>query len=329
MLKNKITTIGGATRDIMFYTDDMVLIDNKKDLLRKKLIGFEYGAKVYSKNVSFAFGGGGMNTAVNLAGLGIKTQTILSIGDDMVAGDILRELKAKNVASKLVQKHNKTISGTSFVINVGKYNEHVIFAYRGANNKIDLTKRVVSRINTPWIYLTSLPKGSKASLKYLFEHCEKNNTKLAWNPGTNQLKTGLKGLKKYMKCTEVFDVNRDEALELVMSVKGKDTKDNIKFLLKFLHQYGQKITVITDGHKGAHVYDGENYYFRPAFKRKSVNTTGAGDAFGSSFVAGLIKYKGDIKKSLKLAIAASNAVISTVGAQEGLLKAKHLKKYNL
>ena len=51
MIKNTVTTIGGATRDIMFYTDDMVLIDNKADLLRQKLIGFEYGAKVYSEDV--------------------------------------------------------------------------------------------------------------------------------------------------------------------------------------------------------------------------------------------------------------------------------------
>jgi ribokinase len=329
MLKNTVTTIGGATRDIMFYTDDMVLVDNKHDLLRKKLIGFEYGAKVYSKDVSFTFGGGGMNTAINFAGLGIKTQTILSIGDDMVGHQILAELRDNKISTRLVQTNIKTISGTSFVINVGRFNEHVIFAYRGANSKIDLTKKLVAKINTPWVYLTSLPKSGKATFKFLFDECDKKKQKIAWNPGTNQLKLGLKGLSKYMKCTHVFDVNRDEALELVVSVKGKKTKDNIKAILKFLHQYGQEITVITDGHRGAHVYDGSKYYYRAAQKRAGINTTGAGDAFGSSFVAGLIKYNGDIQRALKLAIINSNSVISKIGAQEGLLKVRDLNKYNL
>ena len=134
MIKNTVTTIGGATRDIMFYTDDMLLLDNKQDLLRQKLIAFEYGAKIYSKDVYFTYGGGGMNTAVNFAGLGIKTQTVLSVGDDLVGTEIFRYLKSKKVNTKFVQEHKKIRTGTSAIVNVGKYNEHVIFAYRGANN---------------------------------------------------------------------------------------------------------------------------------------------------------------------------------------------------
>ncbi|MBT4209942.1 MAG: carbohydrate kinase family protein [Candidatus Komeilibacteria bacterium] len=329
MLKNKITTIGGATRDIMFYTDDMVIIDNKADLLRQKLIGFEYGAKLYSKDVHFVFGGGGMNAAVSLASLGIKTQAILSLGDDLVAKEMIDYLKSRKVSTKLLQIQKNLKTGTSSIINVGKFKEHVIFAYRGANNKIELSQSVIKKINTPWVYLTSLSGNFKPGLNRLFDHCEKKGCQIAWNPGTNQLKLGLKGLAKYMKRTAVFDVNRDEALELVMSVKGKDTKDNIRNILKFLHQYGQRLTVITDGPKGAYMYDGKKMYFKAALKRKGINTTGAGDSFGSGLTAGLIKYNWDLEKSLKLGVLNSNSVIMKIGAQEGLLTAKDLKKYNL
>jgi sugar/nucleoside kinase (ribokinase family) len=329
MLKNKITTIGGATRDIMFYTDDMVIIDNKEDLLRQKLIGFEYGAKVYSQNVHFVFGGGGMNAAVSLASLGIKTQTILSLGNDLVGKEMISYLKNKKISTRFVQIQPKLQTGTSSIINVGKFKEHVIFAYRGANNKIELSASVIKKINTPWVYLTSLSGNFKPGLNKLFAHCQKKNIQIAWNPGTNQLKLGLKGLARYMKTTAVFDVNRDEALELVMSVKGKDTKNNINALLKTLHQYGQKLTVITDGHRGAYLYDGQKVYFRAALKRKGINTTGAGDSFGSGLTAGLIKYNWNLEKALKLGILNSNSVIMKIGAQVGLLTAKDLKKYNL
>lgn len=329
MLRNKITTIGGATRDIMFYTDDMVILDNKADLLRKKLIGFEYGAKIYSQKVYLVYGGGGMNVAVGLASLGIKTQSILSLGDDLSSREIVDYLKKRKVSTKLIQFGRNIKTGISFIVNVGQFREHVIFAYRGANNKIDISPAVVKRINTPWLYLTSLSGNFKSGLDNIFEHCREKNIKIVWNPGSDQLKQGLKKLSKYIKDTTVFDVNRDEALELVMSVRGKKTKDNINSNLKFLHKYGQKLTVITDGHRGAYVYDGKKVYFRAASKTKGINTTGAGDSFGSGFTAGLIKYNFDIEKALKLAILNSNSVIMKIGAQEGLLTASDLKKYNL
>lgn len=329
MKKNKITTIGGATRDIMFYTDDMLLVDNKKDLLRQKLIGFEYGAKIYSKEVYLTYGGGGANVAVSFAGLGIASQAIMSLGDDTLAKDFLIYLKKRKVDTKLVQKNKDTISGTSFIVNVGKSNEHVIFAFRGANNLIDLSKKTIKKINTPWVYLTSLSGNFRPAMNNLFSYCDTSDIDLAWNPGSNQLKMGLKALAKYMKRTSVFIVNRDEALELLVSVEGRKAKNNMNHILKYLHQYGQKITVVTDGAKGAYIYDGQKKYYQSALKVKSLNTTGAGDSFGSGLVAGLIRYKWDLDKALRLGILNSNSVITKIGAQEGLLTVKDLKKYNL
>ena len=323
MLKNKITTIGGATKDIMFYTDDMILIDNKKDLLRQKLIAFEYGAKLYSKDVSLVYGGGGANTAISLASLGIKTQTILSIGNDETGNNIVKNMKNIGVDTKLIQR-NKLNTGTSFIVNVGKNKEHVIFAYRGANSDIDLSKNIIKKINKPWVYLTSLSDSFIPKLNNLFKHCIDKDISIAWNPGSDQLKLGLKSLSKYLKNTTVLIVNRDEALELLYSI-DKKTKNNIKTNIKKLHEYGQYLTVITDGPKGAYVYDGEKLYYRNALKKKGINTTGAGDAFGSSLIAGIIKYKWNIDKSLKLAILNSNAVIMKIGAQKGLLKNKDIK----
>ncbi len=324
MLKNKITTIGGATRDIMFYTDEMLLINNKKDLLRQKLIAFEYGAKLYSKKVYLTFGGGGANAAVSLSSLGIKTQTILSIGYGDIGSYIIDNMKKVGVDIKLIQRNKKLNTGTSFIVNVGQNKEHVIFAFRGANNKIDLSKNIVKKIKTPWVYLTSLSDNFIPKLNNIFTHCSKKDISLAWNPGSDQLKLGLKKLIKYLKNTTVLIVNRDEALELLYSL-DKKTKNNIKKNIKKLHSFGQYLTVITDGPNGAYLYDGQKIYYNPALKRRGINTTGAGDAFGSALIAGIIKYKWDLNKALHLAILNSNAVIMKIGAQQGLLKVKDIK----
>ena len=65
-------------------------------------------------------------------------------------------------------------------------------------------------------------------------------------------------------------------------------------LLRVLSAAGPRIVVITDGKNGASCFDQENYYFiAPAPVLRIIETTGAGDAFGSGFVAGLILGRSD------------------------------------
>jgi len=329
MLKPTITTVGGATRDIMFYTDDVVFVNNPRDLLRQKLMAFEYGAKLYSDQVYLTYGGGGANTAVSFASLGVRSQCLASIGDDFIGHDLIKHFKNRGVSSSLMQRQKNIGSGLSFIVNSGSHKEHVIFAYRGANDRLDLSPAKLRQIKTPWLYLASLSGKFRGSLNSLMQHVEKNKIKLAWNPGHAQLKLGLKKLTPFMKRTSVFIVNRDEALELLVRGGNSQVKNDIKYLLRHLHASGQRITVITDGPKGAYIFDGKKVYFHPALKRKGINTTGAGDSFGSGFVAGLIRHNWNIDKALRLAILNSNSVIMKVGAQEGLLTVSDLRKYKL
>lgn len=325
MLGNHITAIGSAVYDIMFYADNVLFLDNRQDLLRQKLVAFEYGAKVYSDKVYLVNGGSAANVAVSFANLGLKAQIVCRLGNDFLGKDILANIKAKKISTKLIQFDHKHKTGLSFVVNVGQDNEHVIFAYRGANDYLDLNQDKVNKINTPWIYLTSLPKNYTKQLDVLFHHVARKKIKLAWNPGAQQLQLSSTKLREYLSKTQVLIVNRDEALEMLAKHK---VKNNIRDLIKNLHKFGQKITVITDGQKGSYAFDGQELHFCPVKKVKALNTTGAGDSFGAGFVAGWIKYR-DIKKALALGTYNSAAVVSKIGAQTGLLCVSDLKKYKL
>ena len=63
---------------------------------------------------------------------------------------------------------------------------------------------------------------------------------------------------------------------------------------------------------------GENFYYIPAFPVKPLSTLGAGDAFSSTFVAGLMRFDWDIEKSLALAAINSASIVQSFGAQTGL-----------
>lgn len=329
MAKNfNVVTVGGATRDITFYTEEGKLIKNPKDPLRQKLIAFEYGAKIGIWEAFFTFGGGAANTAVCFSRLGLKTATILRVGHDEDGRAIIENLKRNKIDTRFVQIDKKAKTGFSFIVTFGPAREHTAFLYRGANNELRITNYDLQRLKTDWFYVASL---SGKWWRAVMDFVTSTKSRLAWNPGARQLVAGLTGLKKYLKKTEIFLVNKDEAIELVLSLP-KYKKASVGWLNKpenlfrILCKYCSKILIITDGARGAYAYDGQKIYYQKALSKKVIDTTGAGDSFCSSFVAGQILYHGDIKKSLKLGAINSAYNLTMVGAQEPLLTRAEAEK---
>jgi sugar/nucleoside kinase (ribokinase family) len=316
-------TIGGVAEDITFYTDEGLVIDNQKDILRQRLLAFEYGAKIEMDKVQSFFGGGAANVAVCLARLGFKVAHLGAIGDDERGQRIIKNFKKHKVDVSLDQIVKGAKSSFSFII-VGKDKERIIFFSREAESQLSIINYQLSIIkNSKLVYITSLSGKWKNNLDKIFSVDE---IKIAWNPGNAQLQSGLRVLGKYLKKTAVFIVNKDEALELVLSKKEfkdktPDWLNEEKNLLAVLKNEGPKIVVVTNGREGAHVYDGEKFYFHGILKDiKMVDATGVGDAFGSSFVAGLELYQGDINKAITLGLKNARGVVSQAGAQNGLIK---------
>jgi sugar/nucleoside kinase (ribokinase family) len=233
------------------------------------------------------------------------------------------------VHTEMVQHIKKASSGMSFIL-VCQDNERIIFSNRGANSLLRVTRKILPKLkNTKWIYIASLSGKWKSDVDNIFNL---KNVKFAWNPGHFQLRHGYKDMGKYLKKLDVLILNKDEALELVLSNPDCRTNsdkflNNIKNLIKILHSWGPKIVVITNGKDGATAYDGKKIYEqRPISPKKVVDKTGVGDAFGSSFVAGLEIYKGNIKKALYLGALNSASVITLQGAQNGLISKRQIPK---
>ena len=332
-MKYNVITIGGATEDITFYTGEGFLIANRKDILRQKLLAFEYGTKIKIDNSHSTFGGGAANAAVGLSKLGFKVASLIAVGRDIRGKEILDNLKNNGVDIKLAQKKKNIESGFSFLL-VGNDNEHIVFSNRAANSELQITNYELRMLrNTKWIYLTSLSGDWQEVLKKVFNVKISptpfikgaNLPKIAWNPGHIQLNSGYNAIGKYLKNIEVLIVNKDEAIELVISKKLYKKKsfqflNKIENLIKIIQSWGPKIAVITNGKYGAYAYDGNKLHRQPVVKeKKRVDTTGVGDAFGSAFVAGLEIYNGDIKKAMRLGARNSASVIAEQGAQNGLL----------
>ncbi|MFA6475211.1 MAG: carbohydrate kinase family protein [Patescibacteria group bacterium] len=304
-----VITIGSAVRDMMFFTDQAETLPNpKNDPTKAALIGFEYGGKIHSDKVHRFYGGGASNTAACFSRLGLRTATCLCVGQDAEGQALVQHLQSIGVSTQYVQSNKQLNTGLSFLVVETKTNEHVAFVNYGANDELELPPTILKHLPN-WFYVSSL---SSRHWPTIMRTLTKMQTPIAWNPGAIQL-ADRRTLLPLLKHIAVLILNRDEAIELYQA------EASTAQLAKALHLLGPHLVVVTDSKRGACVFDGQTLYHDKPKLTKPKDTTGAGDAFGSSFIAGLIKCNGNIKTALRLAILNATGEVSHIGAQNGLL----------
>ena len=88
---------------------------------------------------------------------------------------------------------------------------------------------------------------------------------------------------------------------------------------------GPEIAIITDGKNPVYGANGSGSYYKIFPQNiKVVETTGAGDSFASSFLAGMIKTS-DMELSLRMGIVNSHSVLKFKGSKRKLLTNDVLK----
>lgn len=323
-----VISIGSAIRDIIFeIKPDHMPPCLYKEKINRKLLCFHYGGKIEPKKAYFSFGGGGANSAISFSRLGLKSALCSLLGKDGTADVFLNHLKKEKVNTSLINYDKHLHTALSFVI-VGLSGERTIFPYAGASGDLNLNSIVIKKLkNTKWIYLTTLREKAQKSLQKIEKLLKKNKVpKLAFNPGETELIRGLKKLAAILKKTTVLILNKEEATYLVSS-DGRPKNYKMDYLLKFLKNKGPEMVLITDGENGAFLFDGKKRYSVTVPQIKTVEKTGAGDAFGSGFIAGLQIYD-DISLALKLASLNALSVVKKFGSQEGLLKLNQVRNIN-
>lgn len=310
-----VITIGGATRDIFFRTKEGRILKEAN----KSYLSFEYGSKIIPDQTFFSYGGGAANSAIAMAKMGLNVATYICLGQEGTGDIVVENLESQGVDARFVVRDKEEHTAVSFILSIPG-GDRIIFNYPGAN--IDLDIKNWEELKTNWIYLTSLRGKSANLLPKIAKFLKHQKINLAFNPGETQLRKGLSYLKKILKETSVLILNFDEAKELAsLGVKSSKIDD----VLKALQSKGPEIVVITDGKNGSYAFDSKKIFYQKCISERVFDTTGAGDAYGSTFVASLILGFG-IQKAMKLAALNSASVVGHLGAQKGLLTLKELKK---
>lgn len=318
-----IITIGTATQDVFLKSSEFKYF---KDTEHLKKLGFPMGeagcfalgSKIEVGDIKVTYGGGAANAAVTFARQGFRTLSFIRVGRDEIGKSIVDNLKKEGI--KLLVTEDKKRKSAYSVILLLPSGERTILVYRGAASEFEKTEIKVTKLNSKWVYIAP-GRIPISTMIWLTEYLKKKGAHIAMNPSGYYVSRGMEKLKPLFKNLDVVILNREEASSLT-----KVDYSNERAIFRKFDEIIEGIAVMTEGFRGSLVSDGRYIYRAGVYKEKKlVDRTGAGDAFGSGFVAGLIKTN-DIAYALKLGAANATSVVEHIGAQEGILTAKGFRE---
>ncbi|WP_163538401.1 ribokinase [Gracilibacillus sp. YIM 98692] len=294
-MKENITVLGSLNYDFLVKQERMP----------------EKGETYTGEELIELSGGKGANQAAQCGKLGLNTYMIGKVGQDQYGTIMIDSLKENHVNTSYLQKAH-TRSGMSFV-HVMPDGEYYSTILKGAN--FELTTKDVDEaedvIKQSKIMIFQL-ENPIPIIEYAMAKAKENGCYVVLNAAP--AKTITQEMYDYIDC---LIVNESEA-SFYCSQKV-DTIEEAKKAGRTLHDLFNSLVIVTLGKNGSIAFDGNQEYFQPAQKVKSVDTTGAGDAYTSAIAYG-IYHQFDIQKSMAFATEVSAIAVTKDGGHSSFPK---------
>lgn len=310
-MTKRTLSIGGATYDIFVRLDEKTVqsADDRSAFL------LPLGDKIRVHDVIETCGGGASNTAVGLARLGCRAAFCGVVGDDRWGEALRKNFEQEGVDCSCMTIVEHEVSSFSVILSACS-GERVILYDPGTNDHLhDATFDRERAGETDWVYLNHIQQGSCVIENDIISILSRNGgPRMTWNPGGCQIEEGIqaKNNRLLLAHTDLLQLNRKEARRFA----GKEDEEDA---LKILLEHGVKNVLITDGRNGVIASDGRQIYHCGTVAGTAiVDTTGAGDAFGTGATWALLTGR-SLPDALRAGTINSASVVGAIGAQAGLL----------
>lgn len=309
----RIVSIGAALQDV-YLVDHDDFGTNKRGFFNQ----IELGTKIDIDKVKFSTGGGATNAATTFARYGHESIFMGCIADDPAGATILASFDDEGIDSSYVTFIPNIHTGYSVVL-LAPNGERTILTCRGASAKFDaINPDDLDLIHPDWIYVTTF-RGNMNMLDQLFTKAHSIGTKIMFNPGNLELSHQRK-LLGLLSDVDVLILNKNEAKQIV---EGSVLTEIVARIKNYV-----PAAIVTDGNQGAIAATADETYRIGLYEDVPIkDATGAGDSFGSGFLAAYSDGR-SFKDSLIFASANSTSVVQKIGSKTGIIN-KHAKLHNM
>lgn len=300
----RIVSIGSALQDV-YLIDHDDFGTNRRGFFNQ----LELGAKVDIDQIKFSTGGGATNAATTFARNGHESIFMGTIAHDPAGAAIIDTLDREGIDTSYISYSTSMQTGYSVLL-LSPTGERTILTCRGASSHFELLNPAdLLSIYPDWLYVSTL-HGNMELLDQLFTEAKNLGAKIMFNPGNHELSHPRK-LLGLLSDVDVLLINQEEAKKIAQG-------NSLSELISRLGNYTET-TIITAGNQGAIAKSGDTTYRLGLYADPPVkDSTGAGDAFGSGFLAAFAR--GDsFRDSLIFASANSTSVIQQIGSKDGIL----------
>lgn len=268
-------------------------------------------------------GGSAANTVIAVSQLGGNSFYSCKVASDETGDFYFHDLKENGVSTNLETRERESgVTGKCMVF-VTPDADRTMNTYLGITETFSKSELVVDQISKAKYlyiegYLVTSPTGREAAIEAR-KIAKSNDVKVALtfsDPAMPKyFRDGL--LEMIGEKVDLLFCNEEEAMNFT-------EKEGPAEAFEALKKYA-KTFVITQGPKGALIWDGEKEIDVVASKVDAVDTNGAGDLFAGSFIYGITNGH-SFSESGKLACAAASKLVTQFGARLAKPQALELKE---
>jgi sugar/nucleoside kinase (ribokinase family) len=306
-----LLTIGDPTVDTFLKIHDahLALRLNPKETE----LCIDYADKIPVDEIHRSLGGGCVNAAVAASRLGLKTAVYGVTGSDQEGRSLVADLESEGIDTSLMETDRHTTNSSTALVFRG---ERTLLVWHQPR-----AYHLPQLPRTAWVYAGSVGPGGPAVKRLHDALCwqlQEHACRLAFSPGTHQLRMGARALAPLLRRSEMLFLNAHEARELT-GVDGHP-----KQVLEAMRCLGSKTVVMTDSIRGSYAYDGRRFLKAGILPMPVVDRTGAGDAYTATLLAAT-----QLGQPLEVAMAWGTVqaayVVGVFGSTPALLHRRHLQ----
>lgn len=284
------------------------------DLLYK---GFErlpkLGEELYCDEFSLQLGGGLPATLINLGRLGVSARIATELGNDMFSEFAKSKFRENGVEPVNLYDGDKIpLNITSAII---LPEDRTFFTYgKGSIDPSEPAKEAFYEMATGAKVVLMHPGGFLP----VYRRLKAEGTKLVLDTGWDE-ELSFSKYGEYLELADYYTPNRKEA----MQITGASTPETAAERLRV---YFDQVVVKVDK-DGCIGMDGSKMFFVPSIDEfHNVDSTGAGDAFLSGFVYGLM-HDCELKQCIAYGNITGGKAVTAVGALSAYVTEPELQAY--
>jgi 2-dehydro-3-deoxygluconokinase len=244
------------------------------------------------------FGGDTLNTAVYLVRLGIATDYVTALGDDLYSERMITGWREEGIGTELVQRATGRVPGL-YTIELDDKGERRFYYWREQAPAREIFSNAVTNelcdalLGYEWLYLSGISlslyrEGGRERLFDVLRRFRKGGGKVAFDTNYRErawpsVEVARREIGDQLALTDLVLSSIEDETSLNGQMSAEQACDRI-------HAIGPRTVVIKQGGEGCVISaDGRKTHVPALKSRKIVDATAAGDSFNAGFLAATLR----------------------------------------